>query len=288
MACARTAPVEPPQTTPSGTPSSSSASGSPPSSSDAAPSAGIETLLDAGAVAWSPAPLTMIDGPHEELSLDAGRPIFFAMPRSASGELRLVGHLHGMCGPPSYACGKWIGAGTDVGVMVCPTGNARCGDPATGPASWEAPSWMELVGIMDKDLESAVAKVEAKHRRRIRRDGAILTGYSRGAYAAPVIARMHPGRWPYLVLIEANAPLSGASLRTAGVHAVALVAGEQGAEITGMRKTQASLESSGFPSKLIVMRRTGHLYSDDMEYVMHEALTFVLSHEPTLDSGLPR
>lgn len=147
---------------------------------------------------------------------------------------------------------------------------------------------MELVGIMDKDLESAVAKVEAKHRRRIRRDGAILTGYSRGAYAAPVIARMHPGRWPYLVLIEANAPLSGASLRTAGVHAVALVAGEQGAEITGMRKTQASLESSGFPSKLIVMRRTGHLYSDDMEYVMHEALTFVLSHEPTLDSGLPR
>jgi hypothetical protein len=233
--------------------------------------------LDAAQAEWSPPPLAAIDGPREDLSLDAGRPIYYASARGRTGPQRLIAHLHGMCGPPPYACGKWIGAGTEVGVMVCPTGNARCGDSPVGPPSWEASTWMELVGIMDRDLEAAVAKVEAKRRGSIDREGAVLTGYSRGAFAAPVIARAHPGRWPHLVLIEANAPLSVASLVSAGVRAVALVAGEQGTEIAGMQKTQIELERAGFPARLFVMPRTGHLYSDDMEYVMHRALAFVLA-----------
>src|SRR4029078_9572297 len=106
-----------------------------------------------------------------------------------------------------------------------------------------------------------------------------------GAFAAPVIARAHPGRWPYLVLIEANAPITAASLRASGVEAVGLAAGEQGTEIAGMKKTEADLERAHFPAKLFVMRRTGHLYSDDMEYVMHEALSFVLSQAG--DAGRP-
>lgn len=184
-----------------------------------------------------------------------------------------------MCGPPSYACGKWLQAGSAVGAMVCPTGNARCGDSPVGPPSWEAPSWPELTGAMDHDLEAAIAKVAAKHPKAFRREGAILTGYSRGAYAAPVIASAHPGRWPLLVLIEANVPLRTESLRRAGVRAVALVAGEVGTEIAGERKTEAKLQADGFPAKLFVMRKAGHLYSDDMEDVMRDALAFVLAHE---------
>jgi len=245
------------------------------------PDAGAATA----AVAWSPAPASGIDGPYQDLALDAGRPIYYAMPRAGERPLRLVGHLHGMCGPPPYACGKWIGAGTDVGVMVCPTGNARCGDSPVGPPSWEAPTWTELVALMDRDLEAAVAKVEAKRSGTIRKDGAILTGYSRGAYAAPAIARRHPYRWRHLVLIEANVPLSAEALRTAAVLSVALVAGDQGNEIAGMKKTQSELERAGFPAKLFVMRRTGHLYSDDMEQVMHEALSFVLAHDEGGDAG---
>jgi hypothetical protein len=132
---------------------------------------------------------------------------------------------------------------------------------------------------MDHDLESSIAKVEKKRGPVFRREGAVLTGYSRGAFAAPLIARNHPGRWPYLVLIEANAPLSAASLRKAGVRAVALVAGELGTEITGMRKTEQELHAANFPARLFVMRKTGHPYSDDMEDVMHAALGFVLSAE---------
>jgi len=109
----------------------------------------------------------------------------------------------------------------------------------------------------------------------LERDDAILTGYSRGAYAAAVLATSHPGRWPHLLLVEANAPLRADALRAARVRDVALVAGEQGNELAGMRRTAAALEAAGFPVKLFVMQRTGHLYSEDMEQVMHEALTFL-------------
>lgn len=225
-----------------------------------------------------------IDGPHEEMSLDAGRSIYYALPKDAPRPLRLIGHIHGICGPPSYACGKWIGAGTAVGLMVCPTGNAKCGDSPYSPPSWEAPSWMELVGIMDADLETSIAKVAKKKREAdggapFTREGAILTGYSRGAFAAPQIARAHPGRWRHLVLIEANVPLSATGLKTAGVKSVALVAGDQGDQIQGMRKTEAALVEAGYPARLFVMHHTGHPYSPDMEDVMASALSFVLAHD---------
>lgn len=224
------------------------------------------------------------DGAHE-LPLAPERTVFYARPlegpSSSAGPRpwRLVGHLHGICHPPSYSAGRWLGAAVDVGVVVSPTGNARCGDPSLGPPSWEAPSWEELVATMDADLERSIAKVLAKHPGSIRREGAILTGFSRGAFAAPVLARLHPGRWPMLVLIEANAPVTAASLRKAGVRAVAWLAGELGTEIAGERRTDAELTSAGFPSRLFVMPRVAHLYPDEMDDLMRQAFEFVLAHE---------
>jgi hypothetical protein len=262
--CARTTRVDPapaPAAAPVPAPAEGP-SGAPPSASDAA-------LVTAPALA--------IDGPHE-LALEPGRPILYAFPGDVARPLRLVAHLHGMCGGPSYACGKWLASGVAIGAVVCPTGNARCGDSGVGPPSWEAPTWSELVATMDRDLEASIAKVEAKHRGSIRREGAVLTGYSRGAYAAAVIARKHKDRWPYLVLIEANVTLGAEALRAAGVRAVALVAGEQGNEIAGMRATAEALDRDGFPARLVVMKKTGHLYSEDMEDVMRDALAFVLGY----------
>jgi len=191
----------------------------------------------------------------------------------------VIAHLHGICHPPSYSCGRWLGAGASAGVLVCPTGNARCGDATVGPPSWEAPSWDELVVSMHRDLEGAIAKVAARHPGALTRAGGVLTGWSRGAFAAPVIARLHPGLWPYLVLVEADVPLSAASLRKSGVRAVALLAGEHGTELAGERKTEAALRSDGFPVKLLVMRGTAHAYSDDIDALMAEALAFVLSYD---------
>ena len=75
------------------------------------------------------------------------------------------------------------------------------------------------------------------------------------------------------------ATVTGAdSLRKAGVKAVALVAGEVGTEIASETKTQEELERAGFPAKLFVMSKAGHLYGDDMERIMADALAFVLAH----------
>ncbi|MEZ4258878.1 MAG: hypothetical protein R3B36_07405 [Polyangiaceae bacterium] len=207
------------------------------------------------------------------LPLEGARTTYY-VPGAVASATRLVGHLHGICYPPSYSCGKWAGAASKYGFLVCPTGNATCGDAANGPPSWEAPSWGELVSIMDRDLERAVASVAKRHPT-LSRDDAILTGFSRGAYAAPTIAKMHPGRWPRLVLIEAAVPLSIEGLEKAKVRAVAFVAGEHGPEIEGERKIVAELEARGFPVALFVMPKVAHFYSDDVDDVMARALAFV-------------
>ena len=216
-------------------------------------------------------------GPFESAFVP-GRSVYFAAPAKGESSRRLVGHLHGICYPPSYSCGKWARAATERGFLVCPTGNATCGDGGHGPPSWEAPSWDELVRDMDRDLEQSIALVSTRFPKELEREGAILTGFSRGAYAAPVLARMHPGRWPYLVLIEAAAPMTVASLRQAGVRAVAMVAGERGPEISGMRKIADTLAADGFPVRFFVMPEVAHLYSDNVDDLMSDAFDFVLSY----------
>ncbi len=209
-------------------------------------------------------------GLARELPLAPGRTVYYALPREG-GPVRLIGHIHGVCGGPPYACGKWLGAATEVGAIVCPTGNTPCGDTA----SWEAPSWQALVLEMDRDLEKSVGQVGAAHPGALSRDDAILTGFSRGGFAVPEIARMHPGRWPLLAVIEANAPMHAPRLREAGVRKVALVAAEHGAERAGMTRTHEQLVAARVPSRLFIMPRSSHLYPDDIDAIMRRVLGFL-------------
>lgn len=216
-------------------------------------------------------------GPYE-LPFEAKRNVFFVVP-PARGAHRLMANLHGMCNPPGYACGYWVNAASSRGFLVCPTGNSTC-----GPAMYNAPTWTESFAKMDEDLEKAIATVDAAYPGEVSRDGAILTGFSRGAFAAAEIVKMHPGRWPYLILNEANVALSATQLRKAGVRAVALVAGERGGEIHGERATVAALTAQKFPAKLWVMPGAGHYYSANIDDIMREAIDWVLA-QPASDAG---
>jgi hypothetical protein len=168
-------------------------------------------------------------GPYQ-LPFLPKRNVYFVVSKSTKTPARLVANLHGVCNPPGYACGYWTESGSKVGFLICPEGNATCG--AGGP-----PTWTEPHAKMDDDLEKAIAVVEQEYSGQISREGSILTGFSYGAYAAATIARTHPGRWPYLILTEANVPLDASWLRTAGVKAVVLIAGEIGSQIAGERAT---------------------------------------------------
>lgn len=193
------------------------------------------------------------------------RYVYVIRPVPSQTAPRLIANLHGVCNPPEYACGHWAHAASVVGTLVCPQGNARCGEG--GP-----PTWTVGATQMDEDLERAIEGAGEKHGPRD-----ILTGFSLGAYAAATIATRHPGRWPYLILTEADVPLDADKLRAAGVLAVALVGGELGTQIAGQRRTVARLEQKKFPAKLFVMKQAGHHYSADVDDVMAKALSFVLS-----------
>jgi predicted esterase len=200
------------------------------------------------------------------------RNVYFVAPHESTCETkphRLIANLHGLCNPPGYACGYWTGAASDRGFLVCPEGNATCG--AGGP-----PSWDESFDAMDRDLERSIADVSALYPNEVDRRGAVLTGFSRGAYAAPFLALAHPNRWSYLVLVEADVSLDAWSLRRAGVKAVALLAGEYGSQITGERATVEKLQKQGFPARFWTMSKAGHYYSADIDALMGEAIDWVV------------
>ena len=233
-------------------------------------------------------PLTEIDaapplravGPYE-IPFMGKRKVYLAVPPDARGQHRLLANLHGMCNPPGYACGYWVNAGTAQGFMICPEGNTTCG--AGGPSSWE-----ESFGEMDRDLEAAITAVDEAYPGELTRRGAVLTAFSRGAYAAPVIASMHPGRWPYLILAEADVTLTAYALRKAGVKAVVLLAGEYGTQIKGERETVARLQAEHFPARFLTMKKAGHYYSADIDDLMAEAISFVLAQgDEDAEAGAP-
>ena len=245
-------------------PASASVDASPPPPSDGQRIAPAAAEVDAGAAITERA-----IGPYE-IPFSGTRTVYYVAPRTTKAPARLLANLHGVCNPPGYACGYWVNAASDVGFLVCPTGNATCGPK--GP-----PTWKEPIPKIDEDLERSIAAVSAEHPGEIVREGAILTGFSLGAYAAYQIARAHPGRWPYLVLTEANVPLEATDLRAAGVRAVALIAGEIGTQLAGQRRAADRLAKQGFPARLWVMKGAGHHYSADIDTIMSEALAFVTS-----------
>ncbi len=200
------------------------------------------------------------------------RQAYVVMPEVRTRPARLLAMIHGACTGPSYVCGAWASAASEVGLLVCPTGNTTCGPEGTGPPTWEGP----FTGI-DTDLELSIAAVRQSIAVPTTREGAILVGYSRGAYAAVILAVRHPGRWPFLVLNEADVDLTVPMLRAAGVRSVALIAGEWGTQIAGERRTAETLAAEGYPVRLWEMPKVGHPYSADIEAIMRDALAFVLA-----------
>jgi pimeloyl-ACP methyl ester carboxylesterase len=157
-------------------------------------------------------------------------------------------------------------------VLLCPTGNARCGAEA-----YHAPTWQGSFRDADALLEAAVEAAPGELGQPLERRGAILMGFSRGAFHAVKIAAAHPGRWPLLLLVEADVTLHPAALRAAGVRAVALLAGERSGQLGGMRTSVRTLERAGFPARIWAMPDAGHHYSANIDALMTEALDFLVA-----------
>jgi hypothetical protein len=246
-------------------PSSAASSPAAPLAAPATPHVAVEEPIASAAASVEPRAI----GPFE-IPFAKGRNVYYVVPSSRDKPQRLLANLHGMCNPPGYACGYWSHAASEAGFLVCPTGNSTCGH-----AMFDAPTWTESYAKMDEDLERSIATVDSANPGEMSREGAILTGFSKGGYAAPEIARLHPGRWPLLLINEADVSVSVASLRAAGVVAVAFVAGEKSGSVAGERATVSRLTKAGYPAKLWVMPGAGHYYSANIDDIMHEAIAWL-------------
>jgi len=248
---------------------------------DADPARNAPDAIDAGDATGS------TDAPRAEptirhVAFASDRTAFVVMPRASEPPARLLAMMHGVCTPPSYVCGAWKSAAADFGLLVCPVGNSTCGPGGTGGPTWEEP-----FAAMDADLEASVTASRRQLSPRTTREGAVLVGFSRGAYMAVIFAVRHPGRWPFLILNEADVELTVPMLRAAGVRAVALIAGEWGAQLAGERRTTEALARDGYPARLWVMPKVGHAYPSNIDAIMREALDFVLAHEAPPASPVP-
>ncbi len=143
-----------------------------------------------------------------------------------------------------------------------------------GPAMWD-----ESFVLMDQDLERGIQVVSKKEGDGgIDRSDAVMTGFSRGGWAAIEIVRMHPGRWPMLILVEADVTVSKAYLDASKVRALAMIAADHGTELPGERKTVDALKAAGYPAELFVMPDSWHLYSTNIDEIMSKALDFVTAN----------
>jgi predicted esterase len=253
-----------------------SCAGTPPPVARAAPSRRLP-LAEPPPPSPNLAPLPVVLAPRTseetgpfEIPFLGKRTVYYFLPLDRSKPHPLVVNLHGMCNPPGYACWWWHDAASKHGTMVCPRGNTEC---APGVSSWN-----ESIAKMDEDLERAIAAVDAAHPGEISREGAFLTGFSLGGDVSPTIAQSHPGRWQYLILIEATVSLNADTLRKAGVRGVALVAGELGQNVYGQRKVAETLTAKKFPVKTWIMPKAGHWYSQNIDEIMNDAMEWLLSH----------
>jgi dienelactone hydrolase len=207
---------------------------------------------------------------------------FSAGPRGAETRTSLVSlpgdqrahpvlvNLHGMCNAPEYSCAPWLAAAGESHFVTCPRGGERCGaDGGFGPY------WARDAALVDEDLNRAIDAIDRESGGRLERAGAVLTGFSRGGYLALDLAKREPGRWPYLVIVEADVRVDAAMLEKAGVKAIAFVTGELSTQRRGMEKSAAALSTAGVRSKLWVMPGAGHAYSTDIAAIAKEALTFI-------------
>ena len=208
--------------------------------------------------------------PEPRTIVTRGEHSAYLVPATGAHPTRLIAGLHGVCNPPEYACGLWAGAARTRGVLLCPSGNARC-----GAAAYNAPTWQGSFVEADELLEAARDAAARELGVELGPEGAILMGFSRGAFHAVKIAAAHPGRWPLLLLVEADATLHPVALRAAGVRAVALLAGERSGQLGGMRASAKALERADYPARLWVMPDAGHHYSSNIEQLMAEALDFL-------------
>jgi predicted esterase len=187
---------------------------------------------------------------------------------ASRGPLPVVMMLHGMCGEAQLACDFWSDAGRERSWLVCPAGNARCGEHDDWKGTGE-----EKAGALDEAMEAvdrAYGPAAVTHA-----EGDILIGFSRGAFVARDVAYARPGRFRALVLLGASMTPDAARLKASGIRRIVMGAGEHDGARPTMQRAARALDAAGIPTRYVSLGRIPHALPNDLEDILRDALAWI-------------
>lgn len=180
--------------------------------------------------------------------------------------------LHGMCGDPRLACDFWSDAGREGSWLVCPAGNARCGDwdDWKGTPAEKAASLDQALEALDRAYPTAVVHAG--------RD--VLIGFSRGAFVARDVAYERPGRYRALILIGASMTPDAARLKASGVRRVVMAAGDYDGARPTMQRAARALDAAGLPTRYVSLGPIPHTLPANLADHLRAALAWIREDTP--------
>jgi pimeloyl-ACP methyl ester carboxylesterase len=182
-------------------------------------------------------------------------PIRVSSPFQEQGPAPLTVLLHGICNNPKVTCGWFQPGDLAPSWQVCPAGNSPCGRDSYQWSTSPAPR-------LEEHVSSGLARVQERYGERISREGAVLVGFSLGAFAAVSLLSSGTRRFDGLVLVGASVAPTPEQIALAGVRRVAFAAGDFDSAAPAMRRAAAALEKQGIQARYESLGRTGHVIPD--------------------------
>lgn len=210
--------------------------------------------------------------------------------RPSGGPWPVVVVVHGVRSRAERACNRWAPVARWYGWILCIRGgldtrSTRAQDLRTPHSR----------GKTLLEIDAALDALEARYPGKVRRDGMMYVGSSRGAQlAAGVILASPPGRYSYIGLVEGGVErLSRRRMRAfkqAGIRGILMAMSQPGFRAKAMASV-ATLKAEGIRGVFVDMKGAGHAYRDDFATTGLEgmrALIHAAPAEPSLDARTPR
>lgn len=195
-----------------------------------------------------PALNALLEGPSKA-------PIRVTSPFHERGPAPLTVVLHGSCGEPKITCGWFQDGDMEATWQVCPAGNSYCGRNAYEWSISPAPR-------LEKYLSGGLARVRERYGERISEEGAVLVGFSLGAFAAVSLLSSGTHQFAGVVLVGASVAPTAEQITSAGVARIALVAGDFDSSAPAMQRAAAALKKQGIRARFVSLGQTGHFFPD--------------------------